>query len=73
MKSIQLLQMLEEINYGRRDVLGAIAMSLATVGLGVLVSTGTPSSDTAPGGVTLIGPKASLLPGAEDYYKVHVA
>jgi len=48
MKSIQLLQMLEEINYGRRDVLGAIAMSLATVGLGMLVSTGTPSSDTAP-------------------------
>jgi pimeloyl-ACP methyl ester carboxylesterase len=56
MKSIQLLEALEEVNYSRRDFLGVVAMSLAAAEFGVFSSTDTRLSKTISTGATAIKP-----------------
>ncbi|HSY20065.1 MAG TPA: twin-arginine translocation signal domain-containing protein [Candidatus Acidoferrales bacterium] len=63
MKSIQLLEMLEGINYSRRDFLGEITISLAAAGFGVFGATNTQTSNAPPMDATKIKPGTSPSSG----------
>ena len=53
MKSIQLLEMLEELDYGRRDFRKVVAMGLAAAKAGVFGSNSAPRHEPELVGVTL--------------------
>ena len=58
MKSIHLLEMLEEINYSRRDFLNAVTMSLAAAEFGVFDTTDIPSGNATRTATTTVQPGA---------------
>jgi pimeloyl-ACP methyl ester carboxylesterase len=59
MKSIKLLELLEEADYSRRDFLGAITIGFAAAELGAFGSIDTSFSNTTHTGTTTIKPRAS--------------
>jgi pimeloyl-ACP methyl ester carboxylesterase len=58
MKSIRLLEMLEGINYSRRDFLGAVTLSLAAAEFGVFGSANAQSTNSTRTGTATIKPEA---------------
>ena len=54
-----MLELLEEMDYSRRDFLGVVTMSLAAAEFGVFGSTGTQSSNTIRTGVITVKPRTN--------------